>query len=259
MYPFQRTELLFGKAYLELAKDKKVILFGVGGVGSWCAESLIRAGIGHLTIVDSDVVNLSNINRQLPATSKTIGKSKTEVLKERLLEINPETEISALHQFYTAETAAEFHLNTYDYIIDAIDTVPHKVHLIQTACETDAVFVSSMGAALKTDPSKIKTAEFWKVHGCPLAATLRTRIRKQGGVAKKFLCVFSDEMFQNKGKNSVLKNSDREDHENDNNNTDTSDNQIIVKKNTNGTISYMPAMFGMTLSSLIIRDIMDKS
>lgn len=246
MYPFHRTELLLGKEYLAYAKRTKVILFGIGGVGSWCAESLIRAGIEHLTIVDSDVVNTSNINRQLPATTKTLDQAKTDVLKQRLLEINPEADIEALQMIYSEETSESFHLDTYDYIIDAIDSVPDKVHLIQTACKTDAVFFSSMGAALKTNPAQIKTAEFWKVYGCPLAASLRNRIRKQGGVQKKFTCIFSDEAFANQGENEHYSS------------TETTDNQNNNKK-INGTISYMPAMFGMTLSSLVIRDIVGKT
>lgn len=247
MYPFHRTELLLGKFFLQEAKDKKVILFGVGGVGSWCAESLIRSGIEHLTIVDSDEVNPSNINRQLPATSSTVGKAKVEVLKERFLDINPDAKIIALQKLYTAETSAEFELESYDYIIDAIDSVKDKVHLIQSACKTNAAFFSSMGAALKTDPSKIKIAEFWKVHTCPLASALRTRIRKQGGLDKKFSCVFSDEIFSNKGDN-IAKNP-----------LDKDDTNRTSKPKINGTISYMPAMFGLTLSSLVIRDIMEKT
>lgn len=247
MYPFHRTELLLGKDYLAYAKCTKVILFGIGGVGSWCAESLIRSGIGHLTIVDSDVVNASNINRQLPATTQTLGEAKTEVLKQRLLEINPDAKIEALQMIYSEETSANFHLDTYDYIIDAIDSVPDKVHLIQTACKTNATFFSSMGAALKTNPAQIKTAEFWKVYGCPLAASLRNRLRKQGGADKKFICIFSDELYSNRGKDEYSLS------------IETTDNQNDKKKKINGTVSYMPAMFGMTLSSLVIRDLVDKS
>ncbi len=245
MYPFHRTELLLGKEYLIHAKRTRVILFGIGGVGSWCAESLIRSGIEHLTIVDSDVISPSNINRQLPATSQTIGKAKTEVLKERLSAINPDAKIVALQKFYTDKTAAEFKLDEYDYIIDAIDSVPNKIHLIQTACKTDAVFFSSMGAALKTDPLKIKTTEFWKVHGCPLASALRTRIRKQGGIDKKFTCVFSDETVHNISKANNQRSMDN--------------NDTTKRKKINGTVSYIPAIFGMTLSSLVIRDLIKKT
>ncbi len=137
---FQRTELLLGSNRMEKISQIRVILFGVGGVGSWCAESLVRSGIRHLTIVDSDRVAGSNINRQLMATTKTVGKVKVDILKERLLEINPDAEIVALQKIYSKESSGSFHLEQYDYIIDAIDSLENKVYLIQTATKTDAVF-----------------------------------------------------------------------------------------------------------------------
>ena len=170
---FNRTELLLGKETTHSIANKRVILFGVGGVGSWCAESLIRSGIHHLTIVDSDCVCATNINRQLMATIETIGQPKVEVLKKRLLSINPNAEINALQQVYCADTADSFHIETYDYILDAIDSLDNNVLLIRRACETSATFFASMGAAMKMDPLKIDIAEFWKVKGCPLAKALR--------------------------------------------------------------------------------------
>ena len=128
---FQRTELLIGKSKMDKLREKRVILFGIGGVGSWCAESLVRSGIQHLTIVDSDRVCVTNINRQLMATTKTVGKVKTEVLKERLLEINPKVEINALQMIYSKENYELFHLEEYDFIVDAIDSFANKIHLIQ--------------------------------------------------------------------------------------------------------------------------------
>lgn len=247
MQKFQRTELLLGSSYIKIASQTRVILFGIGGVGSWCAEALVRGGIGHLTIVDSDIVSETNINRQLLATTKTVGEAKTKVLKERLLEINPDANIIALQEVYSNDTYESFDLNSYDYIIDAIDSLTNKVHLIQQATKTNAIFFSSMGAALKTDTSKIKVAEFWKVHGCPLASALRGKIRKSGGVSKKFQCVFSDEIFENKGDNIIVDKSE------DNKSWDTK------KVKINGTVSYMPAMFGMTLAGLVIQSIIAKT
>ena len=162
---FNRTELLLGKETTGNIASKRVILFGVGGVGSWCAESLIRSGIHHLTIVDSDRICTTNINRQLMATTETVGEVKVEALKKRLLSINPEAEITAIEQVYCAETADSFHIETYDYILDAIDSLDNKVLLIRRACETQATFFASMGAALKMDPLKINITEFWKVQG----------------------------------------------------------------------------------------------
>lgn len=245
---FQRTELLFGKDFIDRAWSARVILFGVGGVGSWCAEALIRMGIGSLTIVDSDVVSITNINRQLMATTESVGKIKVEVLKERLSAINPQAKIVALQAVYTPETAASFELQNYDFIIDAIDSLSNKVHLIQEATKTDAVFFSSMGAALKTDPGRIKVAEFWKVSGCPLAAALRAKIKKQGGVGKKFLCVYSDEIYPNKGEQTALDPSVY---------ASIASNQASTwdskKAKLNGTSSYMPAIFGLTIASLVAK------
>ncbi|WP_332456433.1 tRNA threonylcarbamoyladenosine dehydratase [Petrimonas sp.] len=241
---FQRTELLMGSRYLDLAARKRVIIFGVGGVGSWCAEMLIRSGITHLTLVDSDRVAVTNINRQLMATVKTIGQVKVEVLKERLLEINPNAEIVSMQVVYSPETAGSFKLESYDFIIDAIDSLSNKVHLIRLASQMPGVFFSSMGAALKIDPSCIRVDEFWKVKGCPLAAALRTRIKKLGGLEKKFLCVYSNEARENKGEKSFLEEQI------------TPVSQWDTKKaRINGTMSYLPAIFGMTLASLVVKDI----
>ena len=166
---FRRSELLLGDESMNRIAEKRVVIFGVGGVGSWCAESLIRSGIRKLTIVDSDRVCVTNINRQLMATTKTVDQVKVDALKERLLTINPSAEITALQQIFTAETAESFNLDSYDYIIDAIDSLKDKALLILLACQTKAKLFSSMGAALKLDPARIKTAEFWKVKGDPLA------------------------------------------------------------------------------------------
>lgn len=182
---FARSELLLGRSVMDVMATKRVILFGVGGVGSWCAECLIRTGVRKLTIVDSDRICVSNVNRQLMATTETVGQVKVDALKQRLLSINPSAEITALQKIYSAETADEFHIETYDYIIDAIDSLENKALLIRNACETDAVFFSSMGAALKMDPTKIAVAEFWKVKGCPLGAALRRKFKKQHLFPKK--------------------------------------------------------------------------
>ena len=222
---FQRSELLLGAETMSRIAEKRVIVFGVGGVGSWCAESLVRSGIRQLTIVDSDVVCASNINRQLMATTETVGQVKVEVLKDRLLSINPSAEITAVHEFFTAETAESFHLDTYDYIIDAIDTLKDKVQLTLMACQTEATFFSSMGAALKLDPTHIKIAEFWKVQGDPLARVLRKKFKREGQYpSRKFLCVFSDELIEPKSEGK-------------------------------GSLVHITAIFGHMLAGLVIQDI----
>ncbi|MBR6319519.1 MAG: tRNA threonylcarbamoyladenosine dehydratase, partial [Prevotella sp.] len=159
---FSRSQLLLGEEAMERIAQKRVIIFGVGGVGSWCAEALVRTGISRLTIVDADKVSTTNINRQLMATTETVGQPKVDVLRRRLLTINPEAEINALQKVFSEETAEEFALDSYDYIIDAIDSLKDKVTLILRACQTGAQLFSSMGAALKLDPSRIRVAEFWK-------------------------------------------------------------------------------------------------
>ena len=227
---FRRSELLLGNEAMGRIGEKRVIIFGVGGVGSWCAESLIRSGIRHLTIVDSDRVCITNINRQLMATTKTVGQVKVDALKERLLTINPSAEITALQQIFTAETAESFELDTYDYIIDAIDSLKDKALLILMACQTKAKFFSSMGAALKLDPTRIKTAEFWKVKGDPLARALRNRFKRDKVFPKrKFQCVYSDELLENKM-------------------------PIDPDDKGNGTIAHITAIFGFMLAGLVIQD-----
>ena len=237
---FRRAELLLGDEAMERIAQKRVIIFGVGGVGSWCAESLVRSGIRQLTIVDSDRVCITNINRQLMATSKTVGQVKVDVLKERLLSINPSAEITALQQIFTAETADSFDIGSYDYIIDAIDSLKDKALLILMATQTEARFFSSMGAALKLDPTRIKTAEFWKVQGDPLARALRKRFKRDGQYPKrKFQCVYSDELLENKGIPP----------------TDGEIPSMFNKPQINGTLAHITAIFGFMLAGLVIQDV----
>ena len=224
----RRSELLLGDEAMSLIAQKRVIIFGVGGVGSWCAESLVRSGIRQLTIVDFDSVDVTNVNRQLMATTKTIGQPKVEVLKERLLTINPSAEITALQQMFTAENADTFHLEEYDYIIDAIDSLKDKALLILLACQTKAKLFSSMGAALKLDPTHIKTAEFWKVKGDPLARALRNRFKRDKQFPKhKFQCVYSDELIQPQGEGK-------------------------------GSLVHITAIFGFMLAGLVVQDTIKK-
>lgn len=258
---FKRTELLLGDELMDRIGNVRVIVFGVGGVGSWCVESLVRSGIKNITIVDSDRICITNINRQLMATTKTIGKVKVDVLKERLQDINPTVQITALQQIYSAETSESFQLDTYDYIIDAIDSLENKADLIRTATKTKAKLFSSMGAALKMDPLKIQVAEFWKVKGCPLAAALRRKMKKGEKPSKKFLCVFSEELLSNKGTNSSCGTSnclcpralegpgdpDLVNHE-----------WCSKKARINGTLAHTTAIFGFTLAGLVMQDLYKK-
>ena len=231
----------------------KVIIFGLGGVGSWCAESLVRSGVSHITLVDSDRVDVTNINRQLPATSSTVGQVKVDVMKNRLMDINPDAEIMAIRRFYTEETADEFDLSQYDYVIDAIDSLKDKALLILRATNSEAKLFSSMGAALKVDAGKISVAEFWKVQGCPLAAALRRKFKRSGQFPRrKFKCVYSPELFRNRGaqpEKSVLNGNI------DVNNLDSVDMNAI-KAQINGTIAHTTAIFGFRLAGLVIEDLL---
>ena len=193
----RRSERLLGTAAMARIASARVILFGVGGVGSWCAESLVRSGIRHLTLVDSDRICITNCNRQLMATSQTVGQVKVEALKERLLAINPAAEITALQMAYDATTAASFDLETYDFVIDAIDSLTEKAQLIlhATGLPSSVTFFSSMGAALRIDPTKVRQGEFWTIKGDGLARALRNKFKRQGTFPKrKFQCVYSEEV-----------------------------------------------------------------
>ena len=239
-----RTALLLGEDVMEAMAQRRVILFGVGGVGSWCAESLVRSGIQHLTIVDSDSVSETNINRQLMALQSTVGQPKVEVLRRRLLDIRPQADITALQAIYSADTASSFHLGQYDHVIDAIDSLENKAHLICTATASSATLFSAMGAALKLDPQRIRVAEFWKVKGCPLARALRNKMKRSHVFpAKKFQCVYSEEVLPNRGHYDAI-------------DTDT---WTAQKAQVNGTVCHAVAIFGFTLAWLVIQDIYNKT
>lgn len=220
---FERSIALLGEPSTARLRALNVLVIGVGGVGSWCAEALVRSGLGHLTIVDSDCVEPSNINRQLPAQVDTIGQPKVEVLARHFAAVNPFCEVRAIVGRYNADTAADYDLGAYDYVIDAIDDLNAKVLLINNATRTPGVtLLSSMGAARRHDPTRVAVAEFWKVQGCPLARALRTKFRRSGTFpARKFQCVYSPE-------------------------------PAIAPA---GTLMPVTASFGLTLASLILRNL----
>ena len=222
---FSRSIALLGEESMALLQSKRVILFGIGGVGSWCAEALIRTGLTHLTIVDDDTVQVSNLNRQLPATQATIGFPKVQALKDRLLAINPEAEIEARQERVNGEWLAANGLEEYDYVIDAIDSVADKTDLILYASRVRALKVfSSMGAALRFDPTQVRVAELFDVKGDALAKAVRARMKKIGQHPnKKVRCVYSLEQAQ--------------------------------RCEERGSLMQVTAVFGLTLASLVIEDI----
>ena len=243
---YSRTKLLVGDSVMEVLGRVKVIIFGVGGVGSWCAEGLVRSGVIHITLVDSDTVSASNVNRQLMATSRTVGQPKVEALRDRLLEINPHAEITALQRPYNADTAASFGLDGYDYILDAIDSLKEKSDLILRGTRTPAVFFSSMGAALKVNPQGVKVAEFWNVRGCPLGAAIRKKFKQNHTYpGHKFRCVYDEEVLPNRGEALAA---------------DATNSEWDGRKaQINGTTAHITAIFGMTLCGLVVEDIYKKS
>lgn len=236
---FNRSTLLLGHEGMKALDEARVILFGVGGVGSWCAEGLIRAGLTHLTLVDSDRVCPTNLNRQLMATQETIGQPKVEAMKQRLLSINPEAEILALNMMYTEETAPDFHLEQYDYVIDCIDSLRDKCDLIlRTTSMERPTLLSSMGAALRIDPTKVRLTEFSKVQGDALARAVRNRFKKAKTFPRrKFLCVHSEEpAMQNKTEDTTL-----------------TEELKFNKVQTNGSLCHITAIFGMMLAGEVIK------
>ncbi len=242
-YALNRTELLLGTDVVQRIGRARIILFGVGGVGSWCAEALVRSGVCHLTIVDNDQVCPSNINRQLMATTHTVGRPKVEVLRERLLDINPEACITALCKVYDEQTADSFHLNDYEYVIDAIDSLQEKAHLILHTTRLSLRLFSAMGAALKMDPTRVRVAEFWQVTGCPLARALRQRFKRmQSFPAHKFQVVFSNELLTNQQL------------------SDNADTDAWSERHarTNGSLCHEVGIFGFTLAGLLIQDLVKR-
>ncbi len=235
---FHRTELLIGEAALKKLADTRVILFGVGGVGSWCAEALIRSGVGHLTIVDNDVICVTNINRQLQATAKNVGQPKVVALKERLLEIHPDAEVVAVQKVYNRETRGEFNLTGYNYVIDAIDSLSHKVDLIASAMEAGVTLFSAMGAANKLDATTIRVDSIWKTYGCRLARFVRKRLR-QRGVTGDCLCVYSQE---------ILPSAEVEPAD------EPGDAWSETKAQINGSMVHITGVFGFNLAGLVVQD-----
>lgn len=188
---FSRTELIFGAEAMEKLAAARVAVFGIGGVGSYTAEALVRSGVGAIDIIDDDRVCLTNINRQLFATRKTVGKYKTDVAEERLREINPDVKITAHRVFYTPETAGQFDFTQYDYVVDAIDTVTGKIGLIMQAKEAGTPIISSMGAGNKLDPTAFRVADIYSTSVCPLARVMRYELKKRG--VKSLKVVYSKE------------------------------------------------------------------
>ena len=188
---FSRTELLLGKDAMDRLANARVAVFGIGGVGGYVCEALVRSGVGAFDLIDDDKVCLTNLNRQIIATRKTVGKYKTEVMKERILDINPDADVRIHNCFFLPENADEFSFEEYDYVVDAVDTVTAKIALVMKAKEHDVPIISSMGAGNKLDGSQFRVADIYKTKVCPLAKVMRRELKKRG--VKKLKVVYSEE------------------------------------------------------------------
>ncbi len=234
----QRTELLIKEEGIEKLQSANILIVGLGGVGSFATEFLVRSGIGNLTIVDGDTVDITNINRQLPALNSTIGKNKTDVVAERILDINPEINLKKINEFLEPERMEELLTQEkFDYVLDCIDSLSPKLALIITCKRKKIKLVSAMGAGGKTDPSKVMVRDISKTNNCFLAKQIRKKLKKEQ-IHKGFRCVFSTEI---QDENSLKM-------------TDGSN----YKKSFYGTISYMPAIFGLYTAAEVIRFLLKK-
>ena len=233
----ERTELLIGLENIEKLKNTHVLVVGLGGVGAYAAESLCRAGVGELTIVDGDLINPSNKNRQLIALESTIGKPKAEMLGKRLLDVNPKLNLHIIQDYIKDDKMIDLLNKPYDYVVDAIDTLSPKVYLIYHSIQKGLKIVSSLGSGARIDPTKVTIKDISKSYNCRLGFLLRKRLRKLG-VSKGFKVVFSEDKAEEK---AVVVDEPGEN-----------------KKSTVGTISYMPPIYGCFCASVVIQDLIDQ-
>lgn len=234
---FERTHILLGDAGLATLAQKHVFVAGLGGVGSYCAEALARAGVGHLTLLDHDVVATSNINRQLPALLSTVGQAKAELMRARIMDINPECRLEILRTFLNSENVNEL-VPDCDYVVDAIDSLACKVALVGESMKRGLRVASSMGAGNRIDPRKIKIDDISKTEMCPLAKQMRKRLSRHYGLRKGVLTVFSDEQPRAPLPPQPVDGPGR-------------------ARAVNGTISYMPPLFGMMLAGAVIKALLE--
>lgn len=257
MNQFSRTALLIGEQSLDRLAASKVAIFGVGGVGSFAAEAIARAGVGNLTLVDSDRVDLTNINRQLYALLSTVGEYKVDVAKRRILDINPDAIVNAVPGFYSAENASNYNLADFDYIVDAIDTVTSKLCLIENAAQAGVKIISSMGAGNKLDPTRFEVAYIYKTEVCPLARVMRRELKKRG--IERLKVVYSKEKPI---KPINLPNETTQDHDDRvpirseaSADMKGSSDRTIRKSQAPGSISFVPSAAGLIIAGEVVKDL----
>ena len=219
---FSRTAQLLGNENVENLFDKHVIVFGVGGVGGYVVEALARSGVGKISIVDNDVVNESNINRQIIALHSTVGMQKVEVLKNRILDINPECKVFVYNQFFLPENSKDFDFSIYDYVVDAVDTVTAKLEIIKKSKESNVPVISSMGTGNKLNPMGFKVSDISKTKVCPLARVMRNELKKRG--ISKVKCVYSEE-------------------------------NPVIQTQTPASVAFVPPVAGLLIASEVVKDL----
>lgn len=237
-HPLSRTELIVGTEGIEKLKNSKVIVFGIGGVGSFATEALARAGVGNLVLVDNDTVDITNLNRQIHATLETVGKAKVELMKERILSINPNCNVTTIQKFILEENIPDIIPMDVDYVLDAIDTISTKLGIAEYCTKNNINIISSMGTGNKMDPTRFKVTDVYKTAVCPLAKVMRHELKKRG--VKKLKVVFSDEIAATPNPEQVKE---------------------FLKDNPNkrqipGSISFVPPVAGMILGGEVIKDIL---
>lgn len=233
---FSRTQRIIGDEALERLAKSRVAVFGVGGVGGYVCEALVRSGVGKFDLIDNDQVALSNLNRQIIALHSTIGKYKVDVMKERMLDINPEVEVNTYRCFFLPENADDFPFEQYDYVVDAVDTVTAKIELVMKCKEANVPIICSMGAGNKLDGSLFRVADIYKTNVCPLAKVMRRELKKRG--IKKCKVVYSEEV--------PIK--PLEDH-------DSKDENLSKKRAIPGSIAFVPSAAGLVLAGEVVRDL----
>lgn len=228
---FSRFELLVGEDNIQKLNQAHVIVFGVGGVGGYVVEALVRSGIGHITIVDNDVISLSNLNRQIIATQETIGQKKVDVMKKRILSIHPECDVTTLDMFYLPETANQIDLSQYDYVVDAIDTITSKIELA-LRCDQKIPLISSMGTGNKMNPALLQVSDIYKTSVCPLAKVMRRELKKRR--VKHLKVVYSQELPMKP----------------------FASDEITHKRTIPGSTAFVPSSAGLLIASEVVKDLL---
>ena len=241
---FSRTQLLLGEASMERLKKARVAVFGIGGVGGFVCEALVRSGIGAFDLIDDDKVCLTNLNRQIIATQKTVGKYKTDVMKERILDINPEAEVRIYKCFFLPENADEFPFEEYDYVVDAVDTVTAKIELVMKCQEKGIPIISAMGAGNKLEAGAFRVADIYKTRMCPLAKVMRHELKKRG--VKKLKVVYSEELPIRPKEDISMTNRIGPSGE---------EYKCRERRNIPGSVAFVPSTAGLIIAGEVVKDL----